>query len=540
MYLESRRAAQGVELHLTGPWRVAHLDALQRELAGVDLAGVARVVIDTSGITTLDLSASVKLRDFVARATASGAAVEFSAGAPDQLRLIDTVTADPDTAAAPAIPGPHHIDEPVEALGRRVVGGWGDLANGLDFIGRIAVTAFGILRSPRRLRPISVARHVYETGITAIPIVTLIAFLISVIIAYMSAQQLQRFGAELFVVDLVTIGVLRELGVLLTAIIVAGRSGSAFAAEIGSMRLNEEVDALQAIGVDPYEALILPRIIALTIALPLLTVIADAVGLTGGALLCKYLLDIPLPQYLIRMNEAIAPSTFWGGPDQGAGVRGAHRIGRHLSGHAGARLVTGAGPVDHRGRRAGDLLRAARGRAVRHAVHGAGYLMQPRVEVQGLVNRFGTQIVHDGLDMRVEPDEIFGIVGGSGAGKSVLLRSILGLQRPNAGTVRLNGADVTRMTARQMRAVKADYGVTFQEGALFSALTVLQNVQLPMLEYLRLPESDLDELAMLKVRMVGLPADAAGKYPSQLSGGMIKRGRPGTGTGPGSAAAVPG
>ncbi len=149
--------------------------------------------------------------------------------------------------------------------------------------------------------------------------------------------------------------------------------------------------------------------------------------------------------------------------------------------------------------------------------------MAPRVEVRGLVNRFGSQVVHDGLDMTVETAEIFGIVGGSGAGKSVLLRSILGLQRPIAGTVRLNGEDVTRLTQRQLRAVKADYGVTFQEGALFSALTVQQNVQLPMLEYLDLPESDLDELAMLKVRMVGLPADAAAKYPAQLSGGMIKR-----------------
>src|ERR1700733_5272404 len=149
--------------------------------------------------------------------------------------------------------------------------------------------------------------------------------------------------------------------------------------------------------------------------------------------------------------------------------------------------------------------------------------MAPRVEVRDLVNRFGTQEVHDGLDMTVETAEIFGVVGGSGAGKSVLLRSILGLQRPIAGIVRLNGEDVTRMTQRQLRAVKADYGVTFQEGALFSALTVLQNVQLPMLEYLDLSESDLDELAMLKVRMVGLPADAAAKYPAQLSGGMIKR-----------------
>jgi len=149
--------------------------------------------------------------------------------------------------------------------------------------------------------------------------------------------------------------------------------------------------------------------------------------------------------------------------------------------------------------------------------------MAPRVEVRGLVNRFGTQVVHDGLDMTVATAEIFGVVGGSGAGKSVLLRSILGLQRPVAGTVRLNGEDVTRMTQRQLRAVKVDYGVTFQEGALFSALTVQQNVQLPMLEYLDLPDSDLDELAMLKVRLVGLPADAAAKYPAQLSGGMIKR-----------------
>jgi phospholipid/cholesterol/gamma-HCH transport system permease protein len=313
VYLESRRTAQGIELQLTGTWRLAHLAALERELAGVSLVGSDHVLIDTSALTALDLSASVKLRDFLQRAAAAGASVAFAGAPPDQLRLIDTAMGPPPPIAHPIVPGPHHIEEPVEALGRRVVGGWDDLVSGFAFIGRIAVTAFGAVRQPRRLRPISIARHIYETGITAIPIVTLIAFLISVIVAYMSAQQLARFGAELFVVDLVTIGVLRELGVLLTAIIVAGRSGSAFAAEIGSMHLNEEVDALQAIGVDPFEALILPRVLGLTIALPLLTVIADAVGLTGGALLCKFLLDIPLPQYLTRMNEAIAPTTFWSG-----------------------------------------------------------------------------------------------------------------------------------------------------------------------------------------------------------------------------------
>ena len=150
-------------------------------------------------------------------------------------------------------------------------------------------------------------------------------------------------------------------------------------------------------------------------------------------------------------------------------------------------------------------------------------MIYPVVEVLGLVNRFGSQLVHEGLDMEVREDEVFGIVGGSGSGKSVLLRSILGLQRPLAGTVRIEGRDITQMTSGQLRSIKARYGVTFQQGALYSSLTVLQNVQLPMVEHLQLAAAARDELALLKIRMVGLPADAAQKYPAQLSGGMIKR-----------------
>jgi phospholipid/cholesterol/gamma-HCH transport system ATP-binding protein len=145
------------------------------------------------------------------------------------------------------------------------------------------------------------------------------------------------------------------------------------------------------------------------------------------------------------------------------------------------------------------------------------------VEVRGLSNTFGRQIVHRNLDLTVEEGEVFGIVGGSGSGKSVLLRSILGLNKPRAGTVMLYGRDITRMNADELRTVKAGYGVTFQEGALFSALTVLQNIQLPMIEHLHLPPRMLDELAFLKLKLVGLRPDAARKYPSQLSGGMVKR-----------------
>jgi len=149
--------------------------------------------------------------------------------------------------------------------------------------------------------------------------------------------------------------------------------------------------------------------------------------------------------------------------------------------------------------------------------------MDPVLEVHGLVNRFGTQVVHDGLDMVVNRDEVFGIVGGSGTGKSVLLRTILGLQRPQAGSVRIDGQDITHMSFEQLRQVKSHYGVSFQAGALYSGLTVRQNVQLPMVEYLDLKEQALDDLALLKIRLVGLAAETGAKYPAELSGGMVKR-----------------
>ena len=143
----------------------------------------------------------------------------------------------------------------------------------------------------------SIVRHAYETGVQAVPVVAVIALLISVISAYIGAQQLRPFGAEIFTVDLVAIGVLRELGVLLTAIMVAGRTGSAYAAELGVMKLNDEIDALESMGVNPYEVLVLPRVLGLVIAMPLLTIVADFMGLAGGGLLSRYLLDLPWPQF---------------------------------------------------------------------------------------------------------------------------------------------------------------------------------------------------------------------------------------------------
>ena len=145
------------------------------------------------------------------------------------------------------------------------------------------------------------------------------------------------------------------------------------------------------------------------------------------------------------------------------------------------------------------------------------------ISVRGVVNRFGHQLVHDGIDLDVMPGEIFGIVGGSGSGKSVLLRTMLGLQVPESGTVEIDGQRVTTAAGSERQDVKRRYGVTFQQGALFTSLTVAQNVELPIAEYHDLSEATLRELAELRIRMVGLPADAGDKYPAQLSGGMIKR-----------------
>jgi len=145
------------------------------------------------------------------------------------------------------------------------------------------------------------------------------------------------------------------------------------------------------------------------------------------------------------------------------------------------------------------------------------------IEVRGLRNAFGSQVVHDQLDLDVYRGEVLGVIGGSGAGKSVLLRSIVGLKDPDAGRIVFLGQDTTHMRPEQRQAIERRFGLMFQDGALFSSLTVLENVKVPLLEYFKLPDDLVEEIAFLKIRLTGLPAEAATKYPGQLSGGMRKR-----------------
>ncbi len=147
----------------------------------------------------------------------------------------------------------------------------------------------------------------------------------------------------------------------------------------------------------------------------------------------------------------------------------------------------------------------------------------PAIRVRGLSTRFGAEVVHHNLDLEVRRGEVLGVVGASGTGKSMLLRAIVGLAKPAAGTVEVLGRDIARLGAAERREIEARTGVLFQDGALFSSLTVAQNVQVPLKEHTRLPQDVIDEITAVKIGMVGLPPDAAGKYPSELSGGMRKR-----------------
>lgn len=312
MPFELRDEGGRERIALRGRWTVVEAPALESRLRAAPLPAARELLLDASGLEALDITGAWLVRDLERRLRESGANVAWAPGRPASLEFIDrTMTGirppPPDEESLSLITGT------LRGVGRTAVLARDGALDALGFVG-VVTAGFGrALSSLKRLRLPSVVRHVYETGLTAVPIVALIAFLIAVIVAYIGAQQLRKFGGEIFVVDLVTVSVLRELGVLLTAIIVAGRSGSAFAAEIGAMKLNEEVDALRAMGMDPIEVLVVPRILGLVLALPALTVLADAMGLAGGALLSWYLIDIPFNQYVERVQGSISEFTFWVG-----------------------------------------------------------------------------------------------------------------------------------------------------------------------------------------------------------------------------------
>jgi phospholipid/cholesterol/gamma-HCH transport system permease protein len=225
----------------------------------------------------------------------------------EQQALLDLIGG---LAHAP-LPRPRHVPrwrQLVTQLGRASHDARHDAVDVLTFVGHAASAFVQALRHPSELRPAAISHQVARTGIDAMPIVALMALMISVVIGYQSVAQLRPYGGEDFTINLVAVSVLREMGVLVTAIMVAGRSGSAFTAEIGVMKAREEIDALQVMGLQPMQLLVLPRLIGLVITLPLLTFFADLMGLAGGALITHDLLQVSPAQYLDHVRHAVDAS----------------------------------------------------------------------------------------------------------------------------------------------------------------------------------------------------------------------------------------
>ena len=299
-------------LSASGRWVVAEAGRLDRALRQLEsLDPRRRLRIDLGAVEQIDTVGAWLLLRAQRKLEGRGLATSLENVAAEFAPLFEQVAR---SEPVPERPGPRGLAEHILAAVAKVGGNTiAALLAGrelLGFFGLVVVTLLRTLRHPGRLRWVSVVTQMERTGVTALPILGMLSFLIGVVLAFQGADQLRRFGAEVFAVNLLGVGILRELGVLLTAIIVAGRSGSAFTAEIGAMEVNEEIDAMRTLGLDPVEVLVLPRLFGLVVVLPLLAAYADFMALLGGALMSWSTLGIGPPVFVRQLHQAVGEWTF--------------------------------------------------------------------------------------------------------------------------------------------------------------------------------------------------------------------------------------
>ena len=311
-WLALKPSGGAARLEVSGRWEVAAAASIERAIATVALPRAGRVTVDLAGLEALDTAGAWLLDRALHRLAADGLAVELVGVRDEHRRLLDVVATHRSQSAAEPPEG-YAVADMVAHLGAGAVEAWRQTVGLVGFFGVVIASGLYCLPRPRRWRITAFAYQAEQVGLNALPIVGLISFLIGVVMAYQGAAQLQRFGAQLFVVNLVAISVLREIGILLTAIVIAGRSGSAFTAQLGSMVVNEEVDAMRGMGLDPVELLVLPRLLALVVTLPLLAFFADMMGLLGGLVMCWSILDIQPMQFIDRLQSAVGVNSFWVG-----------------------------------------------------------------------------------------------------------------------------------------------------------------------------------------------------------------------------------
>jgi phospholipid/cholesterol/gamma-HCH transport system permease protein len=302
-----------VILRAEGDWLVPAAADLDQRLRALDLPRDQRVTLDLSGVERLDTAGAWLVLRTERALAGRGNTVALANLNPNFAPLLDHLRADTGAPVRHPIPPHHTFVGFVARIGEVTIRQFYRATAILGFGGLVTITILNILRQRRRLRGIATVVQIEQTGVDALPIVGLLTFLIGVVMAYQGSDQLRRFGAEIYTVNLLGVAILRELGVLLTAIIVAGRSGSAFTAQIGTMQVNEEIDALRTLGLDPVEVLVLPRLFGLLVALPLLTLYADLMGMLGGMLMSWVTLGISLPQFMHQLQTAVSEWTLWVG-----------------------------------------------------------------------------------------------------------------------------------------------------------------------------------------------------------------------------------
>lgn len=310
--LEARQRDGSLHLGATGDWTIETATKLRSRIQALSLAGKGDVVLDLAGLDRLDSTGAWLVLDIGRQAGTANVAFRTEGARTAHAALLERIAAIGDCAPAEE-PEFRPLIAVIERTGRAVYSAWAEATDLLYFLGLTTVSSLRSLVQPQRIRFVSVLTHIEHTGLDALPIVGLLSFLIGIVVSYQGADQLARFGAEIFTVNLLGVSILREMGILLAAIVVAGRSGSAFAAQIGTMRVNQEIDAMNTLGLDPVEILVLPRIIALVITMPLLAVYSDLMGLIGGALMAMLTLDVSLVQFVERLHDAIGASTYWVG-----------------------------------------------------------------------------------------------------------------------------------------------------------------------------------------------------------------------------------
>jgi phospholipid/cholesterol/gamma-HCH transport system permease protein len=298
------------ELALSGSWTARGIGAIEPQLAALSALSRSEIVVDGARIEALDTAGAWVLQKLLRRLRGEGSAVQVRDLRPEFGKLLEVVgrqAADEADTPSPVASAPSSM---LEGLGRSSAAACEQAVALLGFVGESAVALAGCVAHPARLRWRPILYNIRSAGFNALPIVGLLSFMLGIVVAYQGADQLRQYGASIFVADLVGLSMLREFAPLITAIIIAGRSGSAYAAQIGTMSVTEEIDAMRTLGIAPMDLLVLPKILALLIALPLLTVFADVLGVFGGMIMARAQLGVGFGEFLDRFVRAVSITAY--------------------------------------------------------------------------------------------------------------------------------------------------------------------------------------------------------------------------------------